>query len=99
MASAVSSQENAGVSETKPTDPDEIERISREEFSRRHAAAPFRDRFNHLVPRWHEYNALYFDHRLVAPRFSIAPTANRRISETRLNTDYGARTDIVFSPR
>ncbi|AMV24085.1 hypothetical protein VT84_06790 [Gemmata sp. SH-PL17] len=86
------------MSESKPTDPDEAERISREEFSRRHAAAPFQHRFNHLFPLWNENNARYFEDRLAAPRISIGPTSSRRISETRVNTDYGARTNIVFSP-
>ncbi len=86
------------MSESKPTDPDEAERSSREDYSRHQAAEPYRHRFGHLVPRWHEFNALYFENRLIVPRFSIAPVHPRRLSETRINTDYGARTNIMFSP-
>jgi hypothetical protein len=73
--------------------------VSHEEFSRHHAAGPYKNRFNRLYPRWYENNAVYFDNRLTAPRISIGLTTSRRFSETRLNTDYGAPTNIVFSER
>jgi hypothetical protein len=85
-------------SEMKPT-PDEIERLSREEFCLHHSAVGYRERFERLYPWWHEYNDTHFGGRLTPPRISIAPTSPRRFSETRLTTDYGARTNIVFSKR
>ena len=99
MAQHVSSGGNAEVSETKPTHPNEIERVSHEEFSRYHAAGPYKNRFNRLYPRWYENNSVYFEGQLTAPRISIGLTTSRRFSETRINTDYGAPTNIVFSER
>jgi hypothetical protein len=99
MTGEESSRENDSASVNKPTHPDEIERESREEFSRHHAALSFRNRFDRLYPRWRENNAFYFENRLTVPRLSIGLTSSRRFSETRLNTDYGARTNIVFNER
>jgi hypothetical protein len=93
------SDEREGVSESKTTNPDNHELANREYYSRHHANPIFRHRFNQVIPKWWEYNALYFGNRLPLPRFSIGLTTSRRFSETRLNTDYGARTNIVLSER
>ncbi|MCE9565756.1 MAG: hypothetical protein K8U57_27340 [Planctomycetes bacterium] len=90
------------MSESKPTahaDQDRIERQSREEFSRSSAASEYRSHFNRLYPRWYVYNDVHFDGRLTSPRISIGLTSPRRLSQTDLTTDYGARTNIVLAER
>jgi hypothetical protein len=94
---------DGGLSESKPTptDPDESERQTREDFSRRFAAGEYRRWFDRLYPRWESFKRQFFGDEvlLTRPRISIGPTSPRRLSETRLTTDYGARINIVLAER
>lgn len=72
------------------------ERAAREQFVRTHAAKPFRDLLTHIYAKWYEYNADFFENKLVVPHIGIGVTP-KRFSTCSPTTTYGGVMDITLS--